>query len=361
MITEFRLLRSDAEYNQAIQLADRTFRNDDQVSMGKAYPFVFSPALNQSYGAFVNGELVSFIGLVPSIIHIEEAEIQAYSIGAVCTHPDHRKNGYASTLLSKVIEHGENAGASLLFVSGNLPIYLNAGCTYYGEINKYEIKKGDFSTIEGCSVREAHPHDWFRIRKLARSRRVHYEQGLLDFTILNHAEGFASNLKMKHKLLVAEGANGLRGFLILGLSHPSADKSPARVIEWGGDPKAIQALLAESFQYGITSIKCSIPSYEIVLTRLLNNIEKTVTAFPGTVKIISLDLLLKQLESIIKRKVEIEIVDNNHKKLIFNQGSMTVDNATLERLILQGGPGLNGSLKEIFPIPLPYPEGLNYV
>jgi GNAT superfamily N-acetyltransferase len=361
MITEFRLLRSEAEYNQAIQLADRTFRNNDQISMGKAYPFVFSPALNQSYGAFVNGDLVSFIGLVPSIVHIEEAEIQAYSIGAVCTHPNHRKNGYASTLLSKVIEHGEKAGASLLFVSGNLPIYINAGCTYYGEMNKYEIKKEDLPTVEGCSVREALPYDWFHVRKLTRSRRVHYEQSLIDFTILNHAEGFASNHKMRHKLLVAQGDNELRGFLILGMSHPSAGESPARLIEWGGDPKAIQALLAESFQYGITSIKCSIPSYEIALATLLNKNEKTVTAFPGTIKIISLDLLLKQLEPIFKGKVEIEDIDNNHKKLIFNQRSMTVDNASLERLILQGAPDLDCYLKEIFPIPLPFPEGLNYV
>jgi GNAT superfamily N-acetyltransferase len=361
MITEFRLLRSEIEYDQAITLADKTFRNDDQISMGKAYPNVFSAALNQSYGAFVDGELTSFMGLVPSIIHIDEAEIQAYSIGAVCTHSNHRKKGYASTLLMKVFEHAENAGASLLFVSGNLPIYMKSGCAYYGEMNKYEIKKGDLSTVESYSVREALPHDWFRVRKLTHSRRVHFEQSLIDFTILNHAEGFASNHKMRHKLLVAEAGNELRGLLILGMSLPSASESPARVIEWGGDPKAIQALLAESFQYGITSIKCSFPSYELALNRLLNYNEKTVTPYPGTIKIISLDLLLKQLEPILRGKVEIEDIDDNHKKLIFNQKSMTVDNASLERLILQGAPDLDCNLKEIFPISLPFPEGLNYV
>ncbi|MFJ5759856.1 GNAT family N-acetyltransferase [Neobacillus sp. NPDC093182] len=361
MIAEFRLLKTEIEYKQAITLADKTFRDNEQISMGKAYPFVFSPELNQSYGAFVNGELVSFIGLVPSIVHIEEAEIQAYSIGAVCTHPNHRKNGYASTLLSKVFEHAELADASLLFVSGNLPMYMKAGCAYYGEMNKYKIQKGELSTVEGCFVRESLPHDRFRLRKLAHSRRVHFEQSILDFTILNHAEGFASNHKMRHKLLLAEAGNELKGFLILGVSFPSSSDSPARVIEWGGDPKAIQALLAESFQYGITSIKCSFPSYEVALNRLLNNREKTVTPYPGTIKIINLELLLKQLEPFLRGKVEIEDIDENNKKLVFNQRSMTLDNASLERLILQGAPDLDCYLKDIFPIPLPFPEGLNYV
>ena len=71
--------------------------------------------------------------------------------------------------------------------------------------------------------------------------------------------------------------------------------------------------------------------------------------------------MLKQLEPILRGKIEIEDIDENHKKLIFNQRSMTVDNATLERLILLGAPDLNCYLKEIFPIPLPFPEGLNYV
>ncbi len=122
---QYRLLRNN-EYDKAITLADQVFRDAEHSSMGNAFPYVFSPELGQSFGVFINGELVSFIGLVPSVLHIGGADISAYSIGAVCTHSDYRKKGYASQLLHKVFEHINKAEASILFVSGTLPLYIKA-------------------------------------------------------------------------------------------------------------------------------------------------------------------------------------------------------------------------------------------
>lgn len=362
-MVELRLLKSEFEFEQAIRLADKAFRDEKHISMGKAFPQVFSPELNQSYGAFINDELVSYIGLVPSVIHLGDAEIQAYSIGAVCTHPNHRKKGYASMLLEKVLDHVKQADASILFVSGNLPMYLKAGCSYYGKLNKYEIKRGDLLVPKGYSVRELFPYDWFCLRKLLLSRPVYFEQSIYDFSVLNKAAGFASILKMEHKILVAESENELKGFVVLGVPNSSlgSDEQPLRVIEWGGEAQSILSILAASFQYGINALKCSFPLYEKELNNLLNSIEKTDSSYPGTIKITNLDLLLKQVEPYFSGKVQIVDVDKSSKKLIFNQESLILDNASLEKLILQGNPNLDGYLNDIFPIPLPFPEGLNYV
>jgi GNAT superfamily N-acetyltransferase len=359
-MAEFRLLKFD-EFDQAIALADQTFRDDGHLSMGQAFPQVFSPALNQSYGAFKNNELVSFIGLVPSVIHLGSAEIQVYSIGSVCTHPDHRKNGYAGILLEMVFAHVQRANASLLFVSGSLPLYIKAGCTFYGNLNKFELHKGDLTLPEGYSVREFLPYDWFYLRRLIQSRHVYFEQGIFDFAVLYQSKGFASILKMEHKILVAEAENEIKGYVVLGIPESTIGESISRVIEWGGDSQAIQAVLAESFQYGVNSLKLSVPTYEIELNRLLYSIEKIVAPFPGTVKIMDLNLLLEHLAPFFNGKIEIVDVDHNHKKLLFNQKSLLLDNAALEKLILQGGPNLDSFLNGVFPIPLPFPEGLNYV
>ncbi|WP_218780982.1 GNAT family N-acetyltransferase [Bacillus sp. EB106-08-02-XG196] len=362
-MVELRLLKSETEYKQAIKLADKVFRDEGHISMGAAFPQVFSPELNQSYGAFINNELVSYIGLVPSIIHLGDAEIKAYSIGAVCTHPGHRKKGFASMLLGRIFTHVQRADASILFVSGSLPMYLKAGCSYYGKLFKYEINKGDLLGNEGYLVRELSPFDWFYLRKLLQARPVYVEQSIYDFSVLYKAAGFASILKMEHKILVAQSENDIKGFVVLGVPNSSLGScdQPAQVIEWGGEPQAIQTILAETFQNGIKSLKCSIPLYEKELNKLLNSLEKTNASYPGTVKITNLDLLLKQAEPFFSGKVKIVEVDKSSKKLIFNQKSMILDNASLEKLILQGNPTLGSYLNEIFPIPLPFPEGLNYV
>ncbi|ETI67510.1 GNAT family N-acetyltransferase [Neobacillus vireti] len=362
-MVELRLLKSETEYKQAIILADKMFRDEEHSSMGRAFPQVFSPELNQSYGAFINNELVSFIGLVPSVIHLGDAEAQAYSIGAVCTHPKHRKKGYASMLLEKVFAHAQRADASLIFVSGILPMYIKAGCSFYGEVNKYEINKGDLLVKEGYSVREILPYDWFNLRKLRHSRAVYFEQSIYDFSILYQAKGFASILKMEHKILVAESENQIKGFVVLGVPNSSSgsEELPSRVIEWGGEPHAIQSVLAESFQHGISFLQYSLPLHERELNNILNFKEKTVGPFPGTIKITNLDLLLKQLEPFFSGKIEIINIDKDYKKLLYKQKSIILSNADLEKLILQGDSNLDRLLEDIFPIPLPFPEGLNYV
>jgi GNAT superfamily N-acetyltransferase len=360
---DVRLLKSEFEYEQAIRLADKVFRDEEHKSMGEAFPQVFSRELNQSYGVFIKNELVSYIGLVPLVIHLGDAEIQAYSIGAVCTDPDHRKKGFASMLLDRVFTHVQSADASILFVSGSLPMYIKAGCSFYGKLYKYEINKGDLLGTEGYLVRELSPFDWFYLRKLLQARPVYFEQSIYDFSVLYKAAGFASIHKMKHKIVVAESENEIKGFVVLAVPNSllgSGDQL-ARVIEWGGEPQAIQTILVNSFQCGIKSLKCSFPIHEKEINKLLNSLEKTDAPYPGTIKITNLDMLLKQAEPFFRGKVKIVDDDNSGKKLIFNQKSIILDNVSLEKLILQGDPNLDGYLNDIFPIPLPFPEGLNYV
>src|ERR1700724_1990061 len=90
------------EMNEAIQLADAVFRDAEQVSMAEAFPLVFSQSLGQSLGAFEQGKLVAFIGIVPAFIKVWLSRLPIYSLGAVCTHPDYRGRGYAGDLLNAI-------------------------------------------------------------------------------------------------------------------------------------------------------------------------------------------------------------------------------------------------------------------
>ncbi|GHI00759.1 GNAT family N-acetyltransferase [Neobacillus kokaensis] len=357
---EYRILQ-EKEYGQAIHLANQAFREPDHVSMGEAFPHVFSPALNQSYGAFEDEKLVSFIGLVPSVIHIENAEVQAYSIGAVCTHPDYQKRGLASTLLGHIFAHIKMAGASVLFVSGDLPIYKKAGCTYYGKVLQYNLRQGNLNQKGKYSIRELLPYDWFQIRKLSNKRSVRYEQSIFDLALLNKAAGFSSIFKTKHTILIAEAEGELKAFLVLAAPNLGQPQAVSRVIEWGGDPEAVCSLLAETFRYGSETVRLMVPAFETALIKLLSSLEKSEASYPGTIKIMGLDVFLQQLAPYLAGKITISTIDDQHKQLSWGQNSVIVENNTLEQMILKGIHGLDDGLANIFPVPFPYPEGLNYV
>ncbi|RFB18716.1 GNAT family N-acetyltransferase [Bacillus sp. HNG] len=360
LMLEFRLVEDD-DFQQAIDLADKVFRKEGHVSMGIAFPQVFSAALNQSYGAFVDDKLVSFIGLVPSVLHLEGAEIQAYSIGAVCTDPDYRRKGLANTLLKKIFEHVNKSGASVLFISGDLPLYIKQGCTFYGKMNQYKLHSGDITADTSYKVRELGPYDWFQLRKLSQNRKIRYEQTIYEIAQLNKGAGFASIFKMKHKVLVAEKNNELNAFLIFGVPYQEQEGVDSRVIEWGGDPIAIRTLLAEAFTYGPDSLLWNVPSYEKELIQDLDSFqEKVDQTYPGTIKIMNLDLLLNQLGPYFKDKLVISTMDDKQKRLFNDENSTILSNLDVEELILKGSKNVDW-YSYIFPIPFPFPQGLNYV
>ncbi|MEH7226076.1 GNAT family N-acetyltransferase [Bacillus sp. JJ1566] len=360
-MVEYRLLEEN-DFQQAIDLADKVFRKEGHVSMGVAFPQVFSSALNQSYGAFMDDQLVSFIGLVPSVLHIGDAEVQAYSIGAVCTEPSYRRQGLANTLLEMIFEHVNKSGASVLFISGDLPIYIKQGCTFYGKMNQYKIRKGDLASNKSYLVRELGPYDWFQLRNLSHNRQVRYEQTIYEMAQLNKAAGFASIFKMKHKVLVAEENHEIKAFLVFGLPYHDQDSVDSRVIEWGGDPVAILTLLSEAFTYGLDSLVLNLPTFERDLVQKLDSLlEKVEQTYPGTMKIMNLDVLLNQLGPYLQGKLEISTVDKNNKRLTFKGYSVIMSNHDIEELILKGNKIGDLDVKDIFPISFPFPQGWNYV
>ncbi|WP_449540361.1 GNAT family N-acetyltransferase [Ferdinandcohnia sp. Marseille-Q9671] len=360
-MVEYRLLE-EKDFQQAIDLADKVFRKEGHVSMGIAFPQVFSSAFHQSYGAFMDGKLVSFIGLVPSVLHIEDAEVQAYSIGAVCTDLDYRKRGLANTLLQMIFEHINKSGASVLFVSGDLPLYLKQGCTFYGKMNQYTIQQGDLKKGKGYTVRELQPTDWFHMRRLSHQRPIRYEQSIYEIAQLNEAAGFASISKMKHKVLVAEENSEVKAFLVFGVPYQEQENVNSRIIEWGGDPEAIQDLIAEAFTSGLHTLLFNLPVYEKDMAQKLDSVlEKKEQPFPGTMKIMNLDLLLQQLAPYFKEKLQVSKVDEHTIKLTSKNESVTISQSELEELIVKGDKTKDSWLDEFFPIPFPFPQGLNYV
>jgi GNAT superfamily N-acetyltransferase len=371
-LTEIRLLRWD-EWEAALLLADQTFRDVGQDSMGLAFTHLFSPSLGQSYGLFIEGRLVSFVGLVPAIIRIGMARINVFSLGAVCTAIEHRGKGYASMLLDKVLQHADLAEASLLLVSGALSLYTRNDCFRYGTFKQYTLTADSAAKIlndnrlsdHAFSFREQEPTDWFRLKRLADSREVAFEQSLWDLASLIHNHALASNRGLESKVLVAENDGHMVAFTVVAINNQPSDSTKiSRLVEWAGDPTAAAALLAYAVeQYSLGQLFANVGWYDAALSQQLSHTDMKPLKDDFTIRIMDIERFMIQLMPYLQEKnallsgtLQIDRLDNGSFDLQAADQHAVLTAQELVSLIFD-----DTKQQSLFPIPFPHGAGLNYI
>ncbi|MDF2721153.1 MAG: family N-acetyltransferase [Paenibacillus sp.] len=371
------------EFESAAKLADSVFRDAEQKSMRAAYPNSFSPSLSQSYGAFVDDNIVSYVGFVPSIIKIGEARLNVYSVGGVCTHPDQRGKGFAGAILEQLREHSVRAGAPLILVSGNRPLYERFGCRLFGETTTFELSMATASSIiekqelHDTALRPISHTDWFGMKRLAELRAVAYEQSLWDLANLIEAAPTTSNSKQIHRVWVAERHGIVAAYAILAV--PDGRRTPKKtpfLVEWAGDPDLAAALAARGMMDAdVSSLRCVVPSHEVRFTEVLT--EAGCTGEPtkqgGTVVVVDAERLLTQLAPFLTRInaaafSKLRFRNQGHDTYIVEWDGISYElSASAIISLLFDRDGVQSALGDashpaaaLFPVPFPYTSGLNF-
>jgi len=377
-MAEMRLLDRE-ELKAAIKLSDEVFLDAEQKSMGEAFPAVFSACLNQSYGIFENDKLISFMGVVPSVIQVGAARLSVLSIGAVCTHPEGRGKGYAGRLFAQAKEHAERSGAALMLVSGELPLYMKAGCLHFGSVKYYDLGAGAIQVdgeAKGFAIRERQPTDWLKIMELAAARDVHYEQSIGDLATLIDSEGFANCVKLRHRALVAEKQDGTLGaFAVLAVPDERESLIPPMLVEWAGEADLTASLFTHAFKkYNLSHLMVPVPWQEKELGEALASYPFTSSHNAGTVLIVSPERLFQQLAPYRHSRVGSETnmefewqPDGGCLLTGLEEGAVALKPAELVSLFfdpeakaVQESP-VKYALSPLFLAPLPYVAGLNFV
>lgn len=381
---EIRLLRPD-EFRAAAALADLVFRDADHKSMGDAYPTAFSPSLLQSYGAFVDGTIVSFVGFVPSVIRIGDAHLNVYSIGAVCTHPDHRGKGYAGAILELIREHSRRAGAPIILVSGNRGMYERFGCRTFGGTVSFEIDAAAAEKLEETAkakeavLRPFAHTDWFALRRLSAQRAVGYEQSVWDLASLIRAEPTASNSKLTHRVWVAEHCGEVEAFAVVAVPDGRiAPRGKPALIEWAGDPELAAAAAAHGArEAGAETLRAVIPWHESGFAGVLvqAGCAGTPGKLSGTIAVVDPEELLVQLAPWLKAKnagafsgLRFRLSENGGYVVEREGRSWELTPEAFISLVFDrngaeciSSGGEISPTADLFPVPFPYPAGLNFV
>lgn len=110
------------------------------VYLDKVFPHVFCEENIGNLRVIVsNGKVISHLGIWEGLLHFYGTRLRVGLIGCVCTHPDYRMKGYASTLIKDAFEKLSNDHVDLVMVSGARSLYTRAGFVEAGIIYDYHI------------------------------------------------------------------------------------------------------------------------------------------------------------------------------------------------------------------------------
>ncbi|GGH24329.1 GNAT family N-acetyltransferase [Paenibacillus segetis] len=346
------------ELGQAAALANKVFCKDGEQYMGSAFPTIFEAGVSHSYGAFnEKGDLVAFMGMVPQLIRSNQAELRVFFIGAVCTDPDYRGRGLASNLLTLCSEHAKDAGASLMFISGDLPLYTNAGSVYYGKSTQFIIDAPVMDKLaaehNAWNFRDMQPEDIFVVHELLTSQTGTIKWGIPDLQQAISVAPMAKVSKLTQAIRVAEiPGKGIRAVVVLGLpkSATVSEMEPTRfdgtVIEWAGSPEAVATLLSHSFlHFNLSSLQMNLPWQYTQLAASLKSAgaQSTESTNAGTVLVVDKAALITQAS--LDANVAQDLTYAELCSLLFDPSS--------EVFV----PGY----AKVEPLPLPYMYGLHFV
>ncbi|WP_010094777.1 GNAT family N-acetyltransferase [Ornithinibacillus scapharcae] len=352
------------EIKEAIHLSDKTFRNDNHVSMGEAFPAVFTKYHNLAYGAFDQGKLVSFFGLVPYRLKIRDAFLNVFSIGSVCTDPDYRAQGIASRILAEINDFIDQADASLLLVSGDRGLYQRNGCYPVGRSYTYNINSASPTSHIGV-IREATTVDFMKIFSLYQQKEVRYESSIEEWKTLLEAAGYAGIFHLKQSVFVSEKDGKIHAYVVIGLPNAENPNRNGLVTDWGGDSEAIHTILMDILGKNIiSSMKIKVP-WQDNLNRFLTDYEAADNTIGGTINIVNpkrlIDQLYPYLRIIDPNVEETLIVDDVREGKIhvqYEDIQLTLTKQEFTNLIFNKD---SNPISKLFPIPFPSTEGIHYV
>ncbi|WP_079912453.1 GNAT family N-acetyltransferase [Paenibacillus sp. 32352] len=373
---EFRLVQS-SELKQAVQLADDIFRDAEQVSMGTAFPLIFSPGQSHSYGAFVGDKLVSFMGFVPFVLQAGDARLNVFSMGSVCTHPDYRGQGTAGRLLDLCKQHAEQAGASLVFISGDRSLYTRAHCYHFGRTERFTLDaegaarlRSLTAGISGRTVRLHAPTDAFAMQAAANAREVAFAQSVTELQRLLGAEAHASCTKLAQQVLVAAPAGGgVDSYAVIEAPGRYHSKRQPTATEWAGPAEAVGALLADAVErFNLAELKVAVGWHEHELMQLLREagLASTPGTNSGTVFVVSAERLLEQAAPYLRASGSpvpaVTALQEGQYRVTLPDGSVSLELSAEELVSLLFDPE-SAHAKQLpgwTAIPLPQLNGLAY-
>ncbi len=366
---EFRSPRPE-EIGEVVDLINYVFRVSSgmEPTMGRQFPTLLCPDnASNIYVAVDDGKIIANIAIKKNTGIVYGHKISMASMGAVCTHPDYRGKGIGTQLLNKVFDRLNEEKVGIVTISGTRGLYRRNKCVEAGGINTYVLNREKYSyrDLDGTGYKiSQHIDDTGVLFDIYQREPVRYQRTRSEFPVLLKA------VPMVHPpvdalttvLAYSEGKDGAGLAYLIGFE----DKPGVfKVVEYAGERLAAAWLAGKLLDdAGMNEIIFEVPTYDTVFSSILDSTGKKgeLSYYPSTtVRVVNIESLWSEIQNIIdemwgdgKPPFAIEDLPENvcHDDL-----------ETLTRFLFADVDRLSCGKPwdRVFPIPLPWPNGLNYI
>lgn len=354
------------EVDQVIELTDYVFRVSGglEASMGRQFPTFLSPdnAANL-YVAVDDDRVIAHVGVKKNTAILYGHKVSMASIGAVCTHPHYRGQGIGTKLLHDVFQSLNKENVGFVTISGTRGLYKRNHCVETGGAATFIFRAGEspvvdnYPKLQNLSVRCV--HDTTAMFNIYRREPVRHQRSKWEFPSLLKGATMTTTPNILTSVIAFTGNRGL-AYIIGWENKPGVFK----VVEYAGERCVIPWLVRQLLKAkGQNEVIVEVPTYDKLLLGILGSMgmQGVFSYYPGTtVRIINPDSLWNEVFPLIE-----ELRDE--ETLLFSVDDLpegvTQDMEELVRFLFDGfnrcqyGHPWDG----VFPLPMPWPNGLNYI
>ncbi len=355
------------EIEQILELVNYVFRTSSglEPTMGRQFPtFICAENAQNLYVAVDNGKVVAHIGIKKNTAIIYGHKVSMANMGAVCTHPDYQGKGIGTALLHEVFRNLGEKGIGFVSISGTRGLYKRNSCVEVGEAFRYILEKGKFlyKNFEEIRYHVSKGVDEADVLfDIYKREPVRYQRTKREFPVLLKA------VPMVHPpvpaltvaVAFADGNAGL-AYIIGYETKPGAFK----VVEYAGQRMVVVWLMDKLLHdMEMEQVMVEVPAYDKELISVLNSagLSGVSSYYPGTtLRIVSKENLWRDISPIIEEAWDESLLPSSLDAL---PGRVADDEAKLAEFLFTGfkRPSYGQPWDQVFPLPLPWPNGLNYI
>jgi len=360
---------------EAVAELSRSIFFNDEASYWQAvrsWPMFLRPNIGQNIlTMFKDGKPVSTIGRLERDILVHGHCLRMGFIGGVCTHPDHRGKGLASTILDAMMKHFHQNNVDFVYISGTRGMYFGAGANHTAIETRFVIDNKSFRVDDlGVKMRPGTLEDIDLIVSISERESVRFIRPRLDFELVMKNE-HCGGQPCRFYLLELRGIPV--GYLLL--RGKVEQDEYLKLLEFAGDRLCILSALGKiirQLSYS-ASFEVNVPHGDL-LTNLISNagVQGKLARTGGTMKVIDFRRTMRKLLPYFQEKLadweslSLNLIEGKERYVAWNEkGTLELEGEDNMLWTLLGKPPevqieeshstgqMEKLVEQCFPIPVP--------
>lgn len=270
------------EYEEVINLINLVFRTtkNQPPQMEEEYPLLLNRLnINNLLIILSDGKPVSHVGKRYSELISPNGILKIASLGSVCTHPDYRGRGLATTLIKYSFNKAEKDMMDMVLISGRNPIYKKAGCQNVEGFSQFEIPAISGKTLfekvsETGKIEKV-------LAKIYNAEPIRFKRSVEEFSIGFLVAQAIEKRRAKREFFLDKNA---QAYIVLQRESDIRKDGCGEVIEYAGNRRIISSEIDKlTALFGLNKLNFVIPAYDVELSTLLEDRfgEAQSTVLPG--------------------------------------------------------------------------------